>query len=147
MWSVWVVTPGIQLSGNIFQSPMQRIKGKPATYWSIFLSLFQSHSRILQRHARFWFGRFEHIKADWQLTVVPLLFGSCPVSHPISVNQPGPESKVQTGWQVYAASFSFHQAFCCPCKWKCSIQTQLLASSPCPVSSIKHDSISPDYDH
>lgn len=47
----------------------------------------------------------------------PLEFTSCPMSHPITVNQLGLESRVQSGWQISVASLSFHQAFCCPCRW------------------------------
>lgn len=65
---------------------------------AVFFSFCFNHIHtFLQRPAHFRFGRIEHIGADWQLTVVPFLFASYSVSHPISVNQPRPESQVQSG--------------------------------------------------
>lgn len=129
MWSVWIPKPGIQLGGNTFHSLMQRIKGIPATHGPVFLLPVSITFTLFTAACSFSIFR-------WQLTVVPLVFGSCLVLHPICVNQPGPESEVQSEWQVSAASFSFHQAFCSPCRWTCSMcKTQLLASSLCPSSS------------
>lgn len=113
MLSVWIAKPGIQLGGNTFHSLMQRIKGTPATHGPVFLSLFQSHSHFLQRRARFRFfdgGR-----------LLCLLYSAAARCYTPSVLiSPDQNTRSNQTGPISAASFSFHQAFCCPCRWACS---------------------------
>lgn len=82
----------------------------------------------------------------WQLTVVPFFFGSCLVLHPISVNQPGPESKVLSGWQISAALSLSIKHFVVPAGEHAAFADA--AVSFIPLSSfVNHNSISPDCDH